>query len=143
MQLYYMHNSKHGFQVDYVDVRTSDGLIDILLGELPYIAKDGTNYKAPVGGTTDGLSVPRCIQNIIPATGGDWFSGVLHDSAYRNQLMVFKNEEWIKADLTREQADDLMLEAMESQGCNIVMRHTIYRALRMFGWKAYNDNRKK
>ena len=133
----------NGFAVDFVDVRTGNGLDDTLLTELPYIAEDGTCYKAPIGGTTDGLSVPECLQNIIPATGGNWMSGVLHDSAYRNQLLKLVDGDWVLANLTQKEADDLILEAMKSQGTNLVMRHTIYRALRMFGSFAYNNNRKK
>src|ERR1035437_6895714 len=123
-----------GFQVTYVDVRTSDGLEDVLLGELPYLAVDGTLYKAPIDGTTDGLSSPRCVQSIIPATGGDWMSGVIHDSAYRNQLLKqLIDGSWVLANLTQEQSHNLILEAMKSQGVGYIMRHTIYIALRMFG----------
>ena len=137
-----MINPIRGFQVAYVDTRTSDGLDDILLGELPYIAADGTHYKAPIGGTTDGLSVPRCVQNIIPATGGDWFSGVLHDSAYRNQLLKqLSDGSWVLATLDQPSCDALILEAMESQGIGYVMRYTIYRALRMFGSSAFKQDR--
>jgi hypothetical protein len=130
------------FQQATLDVRTGDGLDDVLLEELLYIKDDGTRLKAPIAGTTDGLSVPRCVQNIIPATGGDWFSGVLHDSAYRNQMQAYSNNTWMPANYTQEQADDLILEAMKSQGVGFVMRHTIYRALRMFGSHAYAADRK-
>lgn len=131
-----------GFQNKTLDTRTSNGLNDTLLEPLVFIRKNGDLIQAPVGGTTDGLSVPRCIQNIIPATGGDWFSGVLHDSAYRNQLQIFKNDTWVLADYTQKEADDLMLEALIAQEVGMIMRQTIYRALRMFGSFAYKDNRK-
>ena len=131
-----------GFTSTFLDVRTVDGLDDVLLTPLDYTAADGTIYRAPRGGTTDGLSVPRCVQNIIPATGGDWMSGVLHDSAYRNQLQIWLGcGVWGTPNLTQEQSDNLILEAMESQGVGFMMRHTIYRALRMFGSVAFNDNR--
>lgn len=136
---------KPGFTTETLDVRTADGLQDKLLTPLLYQANDGTLYRAPIGGTTDGLSVPRCVQNIIPATGGDWFSGVLHDSAYRRQLQKWDDgfQDWVMANLSQAAADNLILEAMETQGVGFFMRHTIYRALRLFGWKAYADNAKQ
>jgi len=136
-----MNNNYFGFLNDTVDVRTGDGLNDELLEHLYYIKKDGTKLRAPKGGTTDGLSVPRCVQNIIPATGGDWKSGVIHDSAYRGQLEVLDEiGEWRKALYSQAQSDNLILEAMESQEVSWIMRYTIYRALRMFGSKAYKDD---
>ena len=132
-----------GFTTQTIDVRTSDGLDDVLLNPLCYLTKDGRMLRAPVGGTTDGLSVPRCVQNIIPATGGDWFSGVIHDSAYRRQIEILSDGEWHKATFTQQMADNLILEAMESQGVGILMRYTIYFALRLFGFKAWADDAAK
>jgi Protein of unknown function (DUF1353) len=123
-----------------LDVRTGDGLDDTLLEPLFYERDDGTMLRAPIYGTTDGLSVPRCVQNIIPATGGDWFSGVLHDSAYRGQLEVLQGVEWVKANYTQAEADGLILEAMTSQGIGWLKRQTIYRALRLFGSFAYKED---
>ena len=131
-----------GFQNKTLDTRTSNGLNDTLLEPLVFIRENGDLIQAPIGGTTDGLSVPRCVQNIIPATGGDWFSGVIHDSAYRNELQILKNGVWVTANYNQQECDDLILEAMKSQEVNIVMRHTIYRALRMFGSFAFKDDRK-
>lgn len=131
-----------GFINKTIDVRTGDGLNDELLEPLYYTCQDGRQLRAPMGGTTDGLSIPRCVQNIIPATGGDWKSGVIHDSAYRRQLEILIDDQWQKAEFTQRECDDLILEAMESQEIGFVMRHTIYRALRMFGHKAYQDDAK-
>ena len=127
-----------GFQQDTLEVRTRNGLDDVLIDELVYLAKDGQLYRAPVGGTTDGFSVPRCLQNIIPATGGDWFSAVLHDSAYRGQLQVC-NGVWVKAITSKDRCDRLLLEAMESQGVGL-MRYVIYFAVRLFGWAAFKKD---
>ena len=133
-----------GFQQNRIRVWTGDGLNDLICDCLDYIARDGSQYRVPIGGTTDGLSVPRIVQNIIPASGNDsWMAGVLHDSAYRGQLLRWNepHQEWLNAALTREQSDGLMLEALELQGIGWLRRKTIYRALRMFGGKAWNDNR--
>lgn len=107
---------KPGFQQSRIRVWTGDGLNDILYDYLDYVAKDGTQYRCPIGGTTDGLSTPKIVWNIIPANGNDsWMAGVAHDSSYRGQLLkwVEASQEWVNAALTRHQADDLILEAME------------------------------
>lgn len=132
---------KTGFQNITLNVRTGDGLADTLLEPLVFIRSNGETVRAPMGGTTDGLSVPRCVQNIIPATGGDWFSGVIHDSAYRNQLEYLFEGEWKLADYSQKEADDLIFEALTEQEVSWVMRHTIYRALRMFGRTAFSEDR--
>ena len=135
----------HGFSTQTLDVRTSDGLDDVLMTPLTYVDRRGNIYRAPEGGTTDGLSVPRCVQNIIPATGGDWFSGVLHDSAYRRQLTAMETQypfAWLPANLTKAQADSLLLEAMASQRVGWLMRQTIYWAVRLFGGRAWRHGHK-
>ena len=105
-----------GFINSTLDVKTSDGLDDILLEHLEFVKLNDQRIRAPIGGTTDGFSIPRCSQSLVPATGGDWFASVLHDSAYRNQLEIQNLGEWESASFTQKQADDLLLEAMESQG---------------------------
>ena len=130
-----------GFYHNSILVRTSDGLDDVVCEPLDYLAKNGDRYRVPVGATTDGLSVPRCLQNIYPATGKQWKSGVLHDAAYRNQLWKWSGDTWAEVSLTQKQCDDLLDEAMESQGAPWAKRHFFYRSLRMFGFAAFNDNR--
>ena len=131
-----------GFQQSKLLVLTGDGLDDLLVDSLDYVSRAGIRYRCPIGGTTDGLSVPRCITNMIPAAGdASWLCGVLHDSAYRGQLQRWNGETWIQANLERKACDDLMLEAMESRNVGWFKRHLIYRNLRMFGGSAFNDNR--
>ena len=132
---------KPGFQQDTVLVSTSDGRNDTFVTALTYLAQDGRLFRIPPGTTTDGFSVPRMFQNIIPATGGSWMAAVLHDSAYRQTLQVFSvtNQQFEFANLQQAESDALILEAMEVQGVGFVLRHTIYRALRMFGARAYRQ----
>ena len=135
---------KPGFQQATVLTRTGDGLNDTLCESLVFLRRDGSLVRAPSGGTTDGLSVPRCVQNIIPASGGgSWMCGVLHDSCYRNQMQRWDvdAQDWLAAKYTREQSDDLFLEAMELQGVPWFKRKMIYRAVRLFGSSSYFSNR--
>lgn len=126
--------------------KSRTGREDELLSSLVFQRADGELVMAPVGGTTDGLSVPICLQWIIPAGGGDWFSGVLHDSAYRNQMMTFCEDAghpiitdgfYVGAAYSRKDADDLMLEALKAQGAGFCKRWIIYLALRCFGGPAF------
>ena len=134
---------KAGFQTQSVLVRTTDGEDDILQEPLVFWTADGRVLRAPAGTTTDGLSTPRIIRNLpgYDATGDDWYCGVLHDAAYRLFLEDWNGTEWVKVNYTREQCDDLMLEALEAQGVGFIRRHTIYRALRMFGQAAFDADR--
>ena len=119
-------------------------MYDTLLEPLVFLRLNGDVVRAPAGGTTDGLSVPRCLQSIIPATGGDWFAAVLHDSAYRDQLQITVGSDlWKDAHYSQKQSDDLILEAMKAQGVGLVMRQTIYRSLRVFGHLAFAEDRRK
>ena len=135
-----------GFRNITLDVETGNGADDVLLEPLVFDRLDGSTVRAPIGGTTDGLSTPKIIR-ILPgydSTGDDWFSGVLHDSAYRNQLQVFcpVTQEWPLASLGRRQSDLLILEAMKRQGVGWTRRTVIYAALRLFGWIAFKQDRR-
>jgi len=137
-------NKKHGFQNTSLDVRTRDGLDDILIEPLCFINQAGRHYRAPTDSTTDGLSTPKIIR-VLPgydATGDDWWSGVLHDAAYRDFLEIESaGGAWEKAGLTQAQSDALILEAMTTQGVGWWRRHIIYCALRLFGSSAFKKDR--
>ena len=147
-----------GFQNQSVDVRTFDGADDTLLDPIFFLSPSGIWYAAPIGSTTDGLSTPRIIRNLpgYDATGEDWMSGVLHDSAYRDMLLVWNDRTttpdleltpsnltgWRQAHLTQKQSDRLILDAMTTQGVGFFRRHIIYYALRLFGSFAFKEDRK-
>lgn len=134
-----------GFQQQKLDIETHDGLDDVLLEPLLFLRKNGTMLRAPIGGTTDGLSTPKIIR-ILPgydATGDDWLSAVLHDSAYRDQLEQYYPvaRVWDKAHYNQKEADDLISEALLSQGVGIIRRSVIFHALRCFGCFAFKSDR--
>lgn len=132
-----------GFQNSTLIVQTRDGLDDVLIETLDFLHPDGTLYRAPIGSTTDGLSTPKIVR-LIPgydATGDDWWSGVLHDSAYRDFLQVNLGV-WMPAHLTQRESDHLILAAMTAQGVGWFRRHTIFFALRLFGRFAFAGDRR-
>jgi len=147
----------YGFHNDSVDVRTFDGANDTLLDPLFFLSSKGIWYCAPIGSTTDGLSTPTIIRNLpgYDSTGDDWFSGVLHDAAYRDQLLVWNDRTlqpnleltpsnitgWRLAHLSQKSCDGLILDAMTLQGVGFIRRHVIYYALRLFGSFAFKSDR--
>jgi len=79
----------------------------------------------PAGFETDFASIPRPLWNILPPTGAYGKAAVVHDWCYR------------KSGISRELADKILLEAMETLGVSWLTRHLIYRAVRVFGGSAY------
>ncbi len=119
-----------------------DGKNFILLEALVFVMGNGLTVRAPIGSGSDGVSTPRYVWTIIPPFGKTWFPGILHDAAYRNTLeMETHGGRWIPARFDRQQADELMLEALTAQGVDEVERQTIYRALREFGQVAFDEDR--
>lgn len=91
----------------------------------------GTTFTVPIGFYTDFASVPRI--GIIYAMLGDTAHqpAVVHDWLYYSALV------------TRKMADDVLLEAMNVIGVPAWRRLPIYWGVRMGGWYAWNDHRKK
>ena len=80
----------------------------------------------PAGFETDFASVPRLFWNIVPPLGRYGEPAIVHDYLYRTQTV------------DRLTADRVFLEAMEARGCHWITRRTLYRAVRLFGWLAWN-----
>lgn len=80
------------------------------------------------GFDTDGASIPRFAWSLMDPIEGDWFRpAVIHDWLYSPY-----NE-----DFSRAECDDIFLEAMFNDGVPWLTRETIYRSVRLFGWKFY------
>lgn len=124
-----------GFMQDRLKVETFNGRDDVLLEPLLYKSKSGSIYRVPTEASTDGMSTPRIAQ-LIPGfepTGDHWFSAVLHDAAYRGTLQIFRWTCYVPANLTRAEADDLIREALESQGVRKTRRNIVRGMLALFG----------
>lgn len=79
----------------------------------------------PAGFEMDFASVPRFFWRIYPPTGRYGKAAVIHDFLYR------------RSGCSRDLADKIFLEAMEVLEVGWFTRHTIYRAVRMFGGCSY------
>ena len=97
-----------------------------------YGAEDsGAIITVPAGFITDFTSVPRVFWDILPPWGKYGFAAVIHDWLYYDQS------------LTRDQADDILLDAMSAMGVSEVDRITIYAAVHKAGQHAWDQNAKK
>lgn len=119
---------------DPIDLRDG-GIVNgsrvfILTHYFRYISSVGT-ITVPTGFRTDGASVPRVFWNIFDPYSGDYFhAAIVHDYLYSRQSTLH-------FDCDRQEADKIFKEAMFNRGVPWPTREAIYRAVRMFGWKAY------
>lgn len=129
---------QQGFQSRIAEVVTLDGRNFKLSKPIEYVAKDGALYTVPEWADTDGASTPRSLWSVLPPFGDYWLACVLHDAAYRNTL----RKGGTSANLTKEQSDNLLLEAMQSCQVDEIACQTIYEGVKWGGFKAFRDDRK-
>jgi hypothetical protein len=88
----------------------------------------------PVGFLTDGASIPRIFWSIIGPHGNYYRAAVIHDFLYNPSSKRHYSA------VTRAMADSIFLQAMEDCGVGWITRHTIYRAVRAFGWRSFRKH---
>lgn len=141
--------SEFGFMRSSLNVQTADGRNFTLLEELIFARRDGTKLRVPIGATTDGMSIPATIRAAIPPADEiarkGFLSGVLHDGGYRGSLEILTpHGNWMRLPLAscdEEFCDDLIKEALESQGINRLESVEVWLALRACGWRAFDSDR--
>lgn len=92
--------------------------------------ESGMAVIVPVGFKTDFASIPRLFWRILPPIGIYGKAAVLHDYLYASQLS------------TRKWADQIFLEAMTVLNVPTWKRQVMFRAVRTFGWLAWNQHAK-
>ena len=95
------------------------------------IAK-GDIIRVPKGFITDFASIPRLFWSIIGGPTGKYTkSAVIHDYGYHSQRF------------TRLRTDQMFLEGMKVLGVGWLKRYLMYNAVRLAGWRPWNNYRKK
>lgn len=84
--------------------------------------------SVPRGFVTDFASIPRIAWTVMAPTDRPGRAGIVHDFLYWDQ------------GCTREQADKIMLLGMNETSVGRAQRAIIYRALRLAGQHAWDDN---
>lgn len=95
----------------------------------------GRIVYVPAGFESDGVSTPRCLWSTVsPAIHPQTLrAGIAHDWIYRTQP-----ENW-----TRKDADEMFYDLCHEDGLSWWKSQKAYWGLRLFGWKAWNDNAKQ
>ena len=96
-----------------------------------YIGKkeDNVTITVPAGYLTDGGTIPRLFWVAIPPWGDHGQAAILHD--HLCEYLVVSNNGTSQA-ITRKQADEILLTAMEVTGVPKLKRNIIYYAVSLF-----------
>lgn len=114
-----------------LDVEYLDGRVWKLTAAFEYhVGVEGSEevIVVPAGYVTDFASIPRIFWNILPPTGQYGKAAVIHDYLYS----VGSGNRY-----SRVQADEIFREAMQILGVGTIRRTLMFRAVRLFGWKAF------
>lgn len=115
--------------------RTAFGSKWALTEPLVYQAGAGELITIPRGFTCDLASIPRIFQLLIPVNDAHREAATLHDWLYTNQGEIDPAQ---KA-LTREQCDLIFLTAMRESGVPRWKRYSMFIAVRVGGFLAWNS----
>lgn len=119
----------HGFKDSLVYTKSADGRNFVLVEPLTYVSAAGETIVVPAGAHTDGASTPRILWRAIPPFGPYWPATILHDWLYRATKK------------SREECDDILLEAMRALDVSETLADTIYAGVRVGGQSAFDADR--
>lgn len=96
-----------------------------------HIGSYPSNQKVivPVGYETDFGSIPRAFRWLLSPTGQWGKATVVHDYLCTHKVVTTIEGE---RKVSRKEADDIFLEAMEILGVNRITRYTMYSAVRAY-----------
>jgi len=110
-------------------------------------------FIIPAGFIFDGASIPRLFWNMLSPTGYLFLAGLMHDFIYKFRfLYLYSTMESLDGDARRiikiwfNQKDaDEKFETLADNICvgSRIFTKAAYISLRAFGWKAWNEHRKK
>lgn len=90
--------------------------------------KDGNFINVEKGYESDGATIPRFLWSIVGHPMEDYAQAAFaHDKGYQFQLF------------SQKECDDIFLEGMRILEVSFPKRRIMFRALRMFGFVAYNN----
>lgn len=109
-----------------------------------YIAPDGTVVHITQGDKTDLASTPRIGKLIFGGPGRETPGAVVHDNGYskvgKERYNIFMQEAWVPP---QKWWDQTFKDCMYLCKTNRLKIHTYYRMLRMFGFVAWKNYRRK
>lgn len=111
--------------------RTFDGRNFMFKEKIEYVTESGETLVFDVDETSDGASTPSFIWGICPPFGKHWRAAVVHDLLYR-----FTKRE-------KKFCDNVFHEIMKADGVSPFESFAMYQAVKDFGEKAFEEDRKK
>jgi hypothetical protein len=104
-----------------------DGKTFIIRTEFSFYCSDNPDeiITVPIGFITDGASVPRIFQSVIPRWGTYGKAAILHDFLYRDKAFA------------RCRCDAIMKDAMNTLQVSKWQKFIIYTSIRVFGWGSW------
>lgn len=94
----------------------------------------------PVDYVTDFASIPRILWSILPPWGRYGKAAVIHDYLYSVHCYTEVVGTDVKTvDISRKDADNIFREAMQVLKVNSIVSYGMWKAVRWFGSKAWND----
>jgi len=103
-----------------------------LLEDLEYETDSGYVIVVPEGFVTDYFSVPRPLWAFFPRDGKGKKASALHDFLYGRRGAIPTKH------YSRKRCDRAFLEAMKAESVSWWRRQVMYRAVRDWGWIAWN-----
>ena len=121
---------------------SSDGINWICSEEFEFTAI-GKYFRIIIGATTDGPSIPENLKPLIPIDVQHkmWLPAVCHDACYRFQIETLIDGNYIKEGLAKNECDNVFYELMIDNGIPEPYAKMAYEAVRIFGWKAFHEDR--
>lgn len=126
----------HFTELCYVNI---DGRRIRLAKDFTFWVSENEAIIVPEGFECDGQSYPRLLQMIDTPQGRGAKAGVCHDYLYWLNCRPAGNGK----NYDRKAADDVYFRALQASGINAVSCRIRYRALRLFGWAAWNAHAKR
>lgn len=105
---------------------------------------DGTvkKFRVPLDADSDLTSEPQLLWSLGMAPfGPEAPASVVHDSGYRGTLEVERGGQWVKANLCKDDCDDIYNALMFSLGVEDSRRLAIYEGVHLGGLKSFQQDR--
>lgn len=103
----------------------------------------GQNYVIPKGFVFDGASVPKFLASWLSPVGVLLVGGLVHDYAYKYEMLLKKGKKETSHTLTQKEADIIFRDINIEQNGFHLMNYLAYWALRLGGFVAWNGHRKR
>ena len=97
----------------------------------------------PAGFTFDGASIPKFLRTFFSPVGVLLIGGLVHDYAYKYKTLLESNKKKTMGDLTQKKADEIFRDINIVVNGFYVMNYLAYYSLRLGGFVAWNDHRKR